>query len=82
MGSDLAGFSDCSDVRVQVGGMWVELHEEHADMVQQWLASVCVLDGGQLPQVTELKATGLCREHHTFQMDMRSAGPRPAKVGH
>lgn len=48
--------------------MWVELHQEHTDMVQQWLASVRVLDGGQLPQVAQLKTTSLSRGKCTFRM--------------
>lgn len=39
--------------------MRVELHQEHTDVVQQWLASVCIPHLGQLPQVTQLETAGL-----------------------
>lgn len=55
----LASLSNSSDVRVEVGRLRVQLHQEHADVVQQGLASVCIPHLGQLPQVTQLKTTGL-----------------------
>lgn len=55
----LAGFSNSSDVRVEVGRLRVELHQEHTDVVQQGLASVRIPHLGQLPQVTQLKTSGL-----------------------
>lgn len=39
--------------------MWVELQQQDADVVQQGLAGVCVPHLGELPQVTQLKTTGL-----------------------
>lgn len=39
--------------------MWVELQQQHADVMQQWLASVCVPHLGQLPQVAQLESSGL-----------------------
>lgn len=82
-GTHLAGFSDGSDVRVQVGRMRVELHEEHTDVVQQWLASVRVLHGGQLPQVTQLKTPGLSGGKHTVHVcSISSAQVHDTELGH
>lgn len=55
----LSSFGDSGDVRVEVRGLWVELLQEHADMVKQRLASVSVPHLRQLPQVTQLKASSL-----------------------
>lgn len=72
----LAGFGDSSDVRVEVRGLRVELHQQHADVVQQRLASVCIPHLGQLPQVTQLKATSLGTFEHVIKSDRSGTGER------
>ncbi len=74
----LASFSNSSDVRVEVRRLRVELHQEHTDVVQQGLASVRVPHLGQLPQVTQLKTTGLgiskmCCENYYYLLTLKSA---------
>lgn len=47
------------DVGIEVGGLWVKLQQQDADVVQQWLAAASVSHLRQLTQVTQLKPTGL-----------------------
>lgn len=55
----LGSFGYRGDVWVEVRGLWVTLHQEYTDMVEQGLAGVCIPHLGQLLQVTQLKAPGL-----------------------
>ena len=66
----LASFSNSGDVRVEVRGLWVELQQEHTDVVKQGLAGVCVPHLRQLAQVTQLKTAGL----GTLKRDVKMLG--------
>jgi len=61
----LAGFGNRGDVGVEVGGLRVELQQQHADVEQQRLAGVRVPHLGKLLQVTQLKAPGLTLREKT-----------------
>lgn len=65
----LGSFGYRGDVWVEVRGLWVTLHQEHTDVVEQGLAGVCIPHLGQLLQVAQLKTPGLEAHEASLTLD-------------